>query len=138
MDLLSDRLWDRHRVAFQPPYITVQTVLPKPIVSKALVMLSFTQQFGGILILSIAQNVFLNHLSRSLAAIVPGVNGDVLLGNAALGLINAVPTNLRGQALVACNSALVDIFYVALGPTCAAVVCILGIEWKSVKMGQVE
>jgi MFS family permease len=123
-------------LAFLPPYIAVQTVLPESMVPTALVMLSFTQQFGGIVILSFVQNVFLNGLRQNLATQVPGIDSDTLLGSGALGLINAVPPNLRDQVLVAYNGALVHVFYVALGLTGMVVVSTLGIEWKSVKSGK--
>ncbi|PMD45628.1 putative efflux pump antibiotic resistance protein [Hyaloscypha variabilis F] len=123
-------------LAFLPPYIAVQIVLPESMVPTALVMLSFTQQFGGIVILSIVQNVFRNGLRQNLTTQVPGIDSDTLLGSGALDLINSVPPNLRDQVLVAYNGALVHVFYVALGLTGMVVVSTLGIEWKSVKMGK--
>ncbi|KAJ5833514.1 hypothetical protein N7474_001825 [Penicillium riverlandense] len=123
-------------LAFQPPYIAVQTVLQDSMVPTALVMLSFAQQFGGIVILSIAQNVFRDRLAYNMATRVPGFDPKKTLGSGALGLINAVPAKFRDQALVAYNGALVDVFYIALGLTCLAVVSTLGIEWKSVKKGK--
>jgi MFS family permease len=123
-------------LAFLPPYIAVQTVLPESMVPTALVMLSFTQQFGGIVILSIVQNVFRNGLRQNLTTQVPGIDSDTLLGSGASDLINSVPPNLRDQVLVAYNGALVHVFYVALGLTGMVVVSTLGIEWKSVKMGK--
>jgi MFS family permease len=120
-------------LAFQPPYIAVQTVLPESMVPTALVMLSFTQQFGGIVILSIAQNVFLCRLGHNLAKHVPGLDASTLLDSGALGLVKSVPTQSKNQVLVAYNGALTEVFYVALGLTCVVVVSTLGIEWKSVK-----
>ena len=123
-------------LAFQPPYIAVQTVLHDSVVPTALVMLSFTQQVGGITILSIAQNVFLNRLAHNLATEVPGLDSSKVLRSGALNIIDAVPAGSRRQALLAYNKALVDVFYVALGLTCLVAVCTLGIEWKSVKKGK--
>lgn len=120
-------------LAFQPPYVAVQTVLHDSIVPKALVVLSFTQQLGGILILSITQNVFLNRLAHNLATNVPELDPDEVLGSGALGLAHAMPAKLRDQVLVAYNGALVDVFYIALGLTCLVVASTLGIEWRSVK-----
>jgi len=122
--------------AFPPPYIAVQTVLQDSVVPTALVILSFTQQFGGIVMLSIAQNVFLNRLAHNLAAGVPGLNPNIVLNSGALGLINSVPTLFRDRVLVAYNKALVDVFYIALGLACVVVVSTLFIEWKSVKEGK--
>lgn len=123
-------------LAFQPPYIAVQTVLSNSMVPMALVMLSFAQQFGGIIILSVAQNVFLSRLTHNLTTQVPGLNPNDVLGSGALGLIDRIPVEFRDQVLVAYNGALVNVFYIALGLTCLVVVSTLGIEWKSVKQGK--
>ncbi|OKL60712.1 hypothetical protein UA08_03986 [Talaromyces atroroseus] len=123
-------------LAFQPPFIAVQTVLNDSMVPMALVMLSFAQQFGGIIILSIAQNVFLNRLAHNLSTQVPGLDPDTVLDSGALGLINAVPEKFRNQVLAAYNGALVDVFYIALGLTCLVVVSTPGIEWKPIKQGK--
>ena len=120
-------------IAFQPPYIAVQTVLEDSVVPMGLVMLSFMQQCGGIVILSIAQNVFLGQLSRNVAAKIPGLDPQKVLASGALGLISAVPEELRDQVLEAYNGAIKDVFFIALGLTCLATVCALGIEWRSVK-----
>jgi hypothetical protein len=123
-------------LAFQPPYFAVQTVLSESMVPTALVMLSFTQQLGGIVILSITQNVFLNRLSHNLATQVPGLDPNTVLGSGALGIINTIPAKFRDQVLVAYNGALVNVFYIALGLTCVVLVSTLGMEWKSVKKGK--
>lgn len=123
-------------LAFQPPYIAVQTVLSDSMIPKALVILSFAQQFGGIVILSIAQNVFLNRLTNDLTTQVPGLNPNNVLGSGALGLIGRIPLEYRDQVLDAYNEALVDVFYIALSLTCVVMVSSLCIEWKSVKQGK--
>jgi hypothetical protein len=53
-------------MAFQPPFIALQTVLEKPLVPAALVLLNFVQMLGGIIFLSISQNVFLDKLTKNL------------------------------------------------------------------------
>lgn len=120
-------------LTFQAPYTAVQTVLPEPKVPTALVMLSFTQFLGGIVVLAIGQNVFFNRLSHNLATEVPGFDSKKVLNSGALGVIDAVPAQFRNQVLSAYNGALVDVFYIALVLTCLIVVSTLGIEWKSVK-----
>jgi hypothetical protein len=41
-------------MAFQPPFIALQTVVEKPLVPAALVLLNFVQMLGGIIFLSIS------------------------------------------------------------------------------------
>ncbi|KAK4574347.1 hypothetical protein LTR86_002109 [Recurvomyces mirabilis] len=120
-------------LAFQPPYIAVQAALPENEVPKALVLLSFSQQLGGIVILTVAQNVFLTGLVHHLSTIVPGVDSRTLLNSGALGLINAVPPPLREEAIVIYNNAIRDVLYIALGLACLVAVCSIGVEWKPVK-----
>ncbi|EME46920.1 MFS transporter-like protein [Dothistroma septosporum NZE10] len=120
-------------MSFQPPFLAVQTVLEGAKVPMALVLLSFTQTFGGILVLSVAQNVFLNKLAKNLVTSVPQVDPNVVLQHGAIGLINVVPVQYRDLVLTAYNKAIVDVFYIALGLSCLSVLCAFGIEWKSVK-----
>jgi len=120
-------------LAFQPPYIAVQAILDDSLVPTGLVLLSYTQQFGGIVILSVAQNVFLSRLGQSLAATVPDLDPGIVLDSGALGLIDAVPVKFRDLVLAAYNGSLSHVFYIALGLQCVVVVCALGIEWKSVR-----
>lgn len=47
-------------------------------------MLSSTQQFSGIVILSIAQNVFLNQLAHNLTTQVPGLDPNKVLSSGVL------------------------------------------------------
>lgn len=105
-------------------------------VPTAFVILSFTQQLGGIVILSFAQNVSHNRLGYSLATQVPRVYPDTVLDSGTLGLINVIPENFRCQVVIVYNGALVGIFYIFLGLTCLVVLCTLGIEWKSIKEGK--
>ncbi|KAJ5232831.1 hypothetical protein N7468_005787 [Penicillium chermesinum] len=61
-------------MAFQPPFLALQTVLEKPLVPGALVLLNFVQMLGGIIFLSISQNVFLDELTNSLTHNIPNFN----------------------------------------------------------------
>lgn len=119
-------------VAFMPPYMAVQLTLKENLVPTALVMLSFAQQVGGIVVLAIAQNVFLSKLKHNLAQI-PGVNAGALENAGATAVVSAAPPQVRGQVLVAYNDALRDVFYIVLALTCIVVVCMFGLEWRSVK-----
>lgn len=125
-------------MGFQPPFIAVQTVLDEANVPLALVVLSFSQIFGGIITLSVAQNVFLNQLSQNLVRQVPQVDPSIVLNNGALGLINTVPVEYQQRVLAAYNEALVDVFYIAVGLACLAVVFSLGTGWRSVKKEKKE
>jgi hypothetical protein len=123
-------------LAFQPPFIAVQTVLEGSTVPAALVLLNFVQILGGIIVLSIAQNVFLTKLVSYLATVVPQLDTSIILNNGALGLIDSVSAAHRDQVLTAYNRALVDVFYISLGLSCVAVLSTLGIERKRITRGR--
>lgn len=125
-------------LAFQQPYTAVQTVLPDSAVATALVVLSFTQEIGGIVALSIAQNMFTNRLTRNLAKQVPGLDPQAILKNGALGVKNIVSEEYAAGVKTAYNDAIVDVFYLALALTCLTVVGAVFIEWRSVKEVTVE
>lgn len=120
-------------LAFQQPYTAVQTVLPEARVPMGLVSLSFTQEIGGIVALSVSQNVFVNRLRHRIASDVPGLDISKTLNKGVLGVIDAAPTQVRDKVLGAYNAALMDVFYIPLGLTCAAMAISLCMQWRSVK-----
>ncbi|KAJ5621967.1 hypothetical protein N7528_005199 [Penicillium herquei] len=120
-------------LAFQQPYTAVQTVLPETSVATALVVLSFTQEIGGIVALSIAQNMFTNRLTRNLIKEVPGLDPKIILKNGALGIKSIVPEGFTTGVKSAYNEAIIDVYYLALALTCLTVVGAVFIEWKSVR-----
>lgn len=121
-------------LAFQQPYTAVQTLLPESRVPTALVTLSFTQEIGGIVALSVSQNVLVNRLAHNIARQVPGsLDLRSILNKGILGVIDAVPPQFHDQIVKAYNDSLVDIFYIALTLTCLTVIGALGVEWRSVK-----
>lgn len=120
-------------LAFQPPFIAVQTVLEGSLIPAGLVLLYYVQILGGVIVVSIAQNVFLTKLVSYLATAVPQLDTSTILKNGALSLISSVSAGDKAKVLIAYNRALVDIFYISLGLSCVAVVCTLGIEWKRIR-----
>lgn len=120
-------------LAFQPSWVAVQTVLPDSIVPTALVTLGFSQMFGGIICLSIAQNIFFNQLGKYLAAVVPGFDAGSIVQGGALNIIKDVPQKYHEAALTAYSRALVDVFYITVVLSCLTAVSAFGVEWKSVK-----
>lgn len=125
-------------IAFQQPYTAVQTVLPDSAVATALVALSFTQQIGGIVALSVAQNMFLTRLASGLTREVPGLDAKLILNSGALGIRNVVSGKDLDVVIGVYNDAVVGVFYLTLGLTCLTVVGAVFIEWKSVKKEKVK
>ncbi|CAI7622763.1 unnamed protein product [Penicillium viridicatum] len=118
-------------LAFQQPYTAIQTVLPEKHVATAIVVLSFTQELGGIVALAISQSIFLNLLISKLKSTVPQLDPGSILDAGALNLVNTVP-EYKGTVYSAYNATIIQVFYVGVACACV-VICAIGIEWKSVK-----
>ncbi len=120
-------------MAFQPPFIALQTVLEKDLVPAALVLLNFMQMLGGIIFMSIAQNVFLDKLTSDLTRNIPNFDPAIAKQNGATGLKGLVPVEYQPQVILAYNSAIMDVFYIALSLVCVGLLASLGLEWRSIK-----
>ncbi|KAJ5775632.1 efflux pump antibiotic resistance protein [Penicillium nucicola] len=120
-------------MAFQPPFIALQTVLERPLVPAALVLLNFVQMLGGIIFLSIAQNMFLDKLANDLAQNIPNFDPAIAKQNGATGLEGLVPVAYRPQVILAYNSAITEVFYIALGLVSVGLLAALGLQWRSIK-----
>jgi len=120
-------------MAFQPPFIALQTVLEKPLVPAALVLLNFVQMLGGIIFLSISQNVFLDKLTNNLIQNIPNFNPAIAKKNGATGLKGLVPVEYQPQVILAYNSAIMDVFYIGLSLVSVGLLAALGLQWRSIK-----
>lgn len=119
-------------LAFQQTYTAVQTVLPERFVPTALVCLSFTQELGGVVALTLAQNVFLNLTVSRLLRIVPGLDRQKIVEQGTVGLPQSLPAEYQTAAYQAYNRTIVDVFYIGLAAAILTI-CSMGIEWKSVR-----
>jgi MFS family permease len=120
-------------LSFQQSYTAVQTVLPEKHVATALVVLSFTQELGGIVALAISQNIFLTRLTSRLADAVPGLDPRRdIMDRGTVNMPDNVPVQYRSAILEAYNQTIIDVFYVGVVAACVTV-CAIGIEWRSVK-----
>lgn len=120
-------------LSFQQPYTAIQTVLPEPDVPTALVTLTFTQEIGGIVALSMSQNLFINRLLHNLAEQVPTLDLSNILNEGILGVIESAPDDLFYEVIGAYNDSISFVFYFVVGLTGFTFICALGIEWRSVK-----
>lgn len=119
-------------LAFQQTYTAVQTVLPERFVPTALVCLSFTQELGGVVALTLAQNVFLNLTVSRILKIVPGLERGAIVEQGTVGLPTSLPEEYQPAVYKAYNRTIVDVFYIGLAAAILTV-CSMGIEWRSVR-----
>ncbi|KAK5711512.1 hypothetical protein LTR17_018340 [Elasticomyces elasticus] len=109
-------------LGLQQTLVAVQTVLPPADIPIGTAIIT-SQTFGGALSISVAQNVFTNHLIRNtIAAAVPGLNVTDVLRTGATELKNTIPAQYLGIVQVAYNGAIVAAFYVAVALAALSVV----------------
>ncbi|KAJ5988012.1 hypothetical protein N7481_003222, partial [Penicillium waksmanii] len=97
----------------QLPILAVQVVLEKRDIPTGLVMIMFFQMLGGALGPSIGQNLFTDGLLRNLSEI-QGIDGAAIVAVGASGFREVTPPESMNVVVGAFNSALKDVFWVAL------------------------
>lgn len=119
--------------AWQQPYIAVQASTPASDVPSAIVVLTFGQLLGGVVMLAISQNIFAIELISGLAAKVPGLDANLVLNSGVLSLRKVIPAKYLVEALAVYNDALVKVFYTGMAIACVTTFGALGSGWRSVK-----
>lgn len=125
-------------VGFQQPMIAAQTVLPSEDIPTGTSVVVFAQTFGGAILLSVAQNVFINRLGAELRNRIPDIDVSQILNAGATNLQKIVDESSVARVLLAYNDALTQTFYIALTVACLSIIGGLGMEWKSVKAKKQE
>ncbi|KAJ5939561.1 hypothetical protein N7466_002695 [Penicillium verhagenii] len=120
-------------LAWQQPYIAVQTATPAADVPSAIVVLTFGQLLGGVVMLAISQNIFAAELISGLATKVPGLDANLVLNSGVLSLRKVIPSKYLTEALSVYNDALVKVFYTGVAIACVTTFGALGSGWRSVK-----
>lgn len=113
----------------QMPILAVQVVLNKPDIPSGLVMIMFFQMLGGALAPSVGQNLFTDGLLRNLRT-VQGVDGAAVVAAGAGGFREVVPPKLTNAVVNAFNSALRNVFWVALATPTLAWITSWAMEWR--------
>jgi hypothetical protein len=115
--------------------LAMQTVLPREDVSIGLAIAFFSQQLGGAVFVSVGQTILSNLLVSKLDG-VPGLDAAAIVGSGATDLGRLVPPEFVDLVIEAYNYACTRIFLCALGLSGAALLCALGMEWRSIKKAQ--
>ncbi|ROW15687.1 hypothetical protein VPNG_02154 [Cytospora leucostoma] len=120
-------------IGFQAPQSAVQTVLPAKDASMGLAIIIFAQNFGPAVFIAISQTIFLNRLSGSLEALIPGLTPDVVNNMGLTELKSLVGDQNLEKALGIFDKSLTQTWYLAVALACTTMVGSLGMEWRSVK-----
>jgi len=115
--------------------LAMQTVLPAEDVSIGLAIMFFAQQLGGAVFVSVGQAILSNLLVSRLKGL-PGLDAGAIVSAGATELAKVVPPQFMDVVIEAYNYALTRIFLCAVGLTGAALLAVVGVEWRSIKKGQ--
>ncbi|OKL56681.1 hypothetical protein UA08_08251 [Talaromyces atroroseus] len=119
-------------LGLQMPYIAVQNALPEANNSVALALLVFMQNFGGAILLAIAETVFSSQLVSDMGKYAPDASAAAVEAAGASGFREVVPAAQIGAVLKAYNAALTTEFYLAIGCTGAMLLVCWGMGWKNI------
>lgn len=117
----------------QIPFVAVQVVSNEKDMPTANACVMFFNSLGGALSISIAQNIFVNTLSKEIPKYAPGLDGRIIANAGATNLRNVVPGELLPGVLRGYNNAIVTAFILAIATSSIAFFVSLGMEQKSVK-----
>ncbi|RVD82123.1 uncharacterized protein DFL_006557 [Arthrobotrys flagrans] len=118
----------------QQPAIAAQAVLERKDVPIGTSMVMFCQILGGAIFIAVGQSNFVNKLVKGLVAInAEGFDASKVIHIGATHLKEAVAPQYLPQVWEAYNTAIVNVFYVAVALCCASLIGSLGMEWVSTR-----
>jgi hypothetical protein len=124
---------------FQGGILVVQTVLPLSDVPVGTTAVTFCQQLGGAIFVSVAQTVFANGLLSGLQANAPTLNPMIFLHSGATS-IRPILEQLQAEdqlesVLKGYVQGLSDCFWIAVACAICAFITACTFEWKNIKKG---
>lgn len=120
-------------LSLSQPTITCQAVLSREDIPIGTTIVAFAQFFGGTIFVPVCQALLSSTLASQLSTKIPALDAAKLAGAGATNLASLVPSDELPLLLTAYNSAIRNIFYVALAVSCLAFMASFALEWKSVK-----
>lgn len=117
----------------QVPFVAVQVVLNEKEMPTGNAAVFFFNSLGGAVAISIAQNIFVNSLSKEIPKLAPGMNPQTVIEAGATHVREVVPAALLPGVLDAYTKALTTAFVPAIAASAIAFFVSLAMEWKSVK-----
>ena len=119
----------------QQPQVAIQTVLPKADIPAGASIVLLVQTVSGAIFIAVGQAVLQNKLIQNLEATFPSIGLDAsrISTVGATQLRSLVPPQDLQGVLVAYNSALTQVFTVAVVMSALTLIGSLSIEWKNIK-----
>ena len=119
-------------LGLQQTNVAAQTVLDKKDAPTGISVVFFGQGLGGTVSVAVGQNLLDQKLISGISKIA-NIRPESVVDAGATNLRNVFSAQQLPLVLKAYNNALVTVFYVALGFSCASIFGALAVEWKSVK-----
>jgi hypothetical protein len=117
----------------QIPFIAVQVVSSEKDMPTANALVFFFNSLGGAVSLAIAQNVFINGLTKNVPKYAPEVDPRVVIGAGATFVRQVVPAESLPGVLEAYTKAITGAFLISIVVGGVAFAASFGMEWRSVK-----
>ncbi|KAJ3499582.1 hypothetical protein NLG97_g212 [Lecanicillium saksenae] len=115
------------------PVIAIQTVLKEEEMPIGTSTLNFAVFLGGSILVTVAQTIFEQQLTRKLLSIEPNLDPSSLSSGSATSLKDLVPAAHQHEALAAYNDSMRAIWYLGLAVSAVAFLGSFGLGWRSVK-----
>ena len=119
-------------LSVQIPFVAVQVVLSESDMATGIALAGFFNAFGGMLSISVAENILTNCLEQRLRSI-PGLNAKAVVSAGPTNVVSAVPLALLEPVREAYNYAISRAFIFAVVTGVIALAASLALEWKSVR-----
>ena len=120
-------------MALQNAFMSIQVVLPQATLSVGNAAVMFSQTLSGAVFLAVSQSVLSNGLVSHIQEKIPDLDPAMIVAAGATGIRNLVTAEQLPLVLEAYNSAVRDVFIMAVALGGASFIATLGFEWKSIK-----
>jgi hypothetical protein len=120
-------------LGLQCAFTAAQTALPLADVPIGTAIIMFSENLGAAIMVSVAENVFTNQLTKNLERYVPSIDPQTVISAGATQLRNEAPPEYYDAVLNAYNLSLMQTFYVGVALSCCGVVGAVWVQWLSVK-----
>ncbi|KAF2447530.1 MFS general substrate transporter [Karstenula rhodostoma CBS 690.94] len=117
----------------QIPFVAVQVVTNAKDMPTANALVMFFNSLGGAIAISIAQNIFINSLTKEIPKYAPEVDPRIVINAGATYVRQAVPVEYLQGVLEAYTKAITTALALSIATACVAALTSFGMEWKSIK-----
>jgi hypothetical protein len=120
-------------LGLQAAFTAAQTALALADVPIGTAIVMFSENLGAAIMVSVAENVFTNQLTKNLEQYVPSIDPQIVINGGATQLRNEAPPEYYDAVLSAYNLSLMQTFYVGVALSCCGVLGAVWVQWLSVK-----